>query len=98
MIGGKLGGETRGTGPSAALSFLASRTVRNRLRAQARRLQSPRYLVAVAVAILYLIFLIYRPTGGAAGVGAVLPRSAGPGSLQAVTALTAFGFALLVAK
>ena len=91
-------GQTRGTGPSAALSFLASRTVRNRLRAQARRLQSPRYLVAVAVAILYLIFLIYRPTGDAAGVGSVLPRSAGPDSLRAVTALTAFGFALLVAK
>jgi ABC-2 type transport system permease protein len=91
-------GETRGTGPSAALSFLASRTVRNRLRAQARRLQSPRYLVAVAVAILYLVFLLYRPTGDATGVGSVLPRSAGPDTLRAVSALTAFGFALLVAK
>jgi ABC-2 type transport system permease protein len=92
------GWETRRTGPSAALSFLASRTVRNRLRAQARRLRSPRYLLAVAVAILYLVFLIYRPGGQSGGVGTVLPRSAGPGSLRAVTALTAFGFALLVAK
>jgi len=92
------GGDPRRTGPSAALSFLASRTVRNRLRAQARRLRSPRYLVAVAVAILYLVFLIYRPGGQTGGVGAVLPRSADPRTLPAVTALTAFGFALLVAK
>jgi ABC-2 type transport system permease protein len=92
------GWETRRTGPSAALSFLAARTVRNRLRAQARRLRSPRYLLAVAVAILYLVFLIYRPTGQPGAVGAMLPRSAAPGSLRAVTALTAFGFALLVAK
>jgi hypothetical protein len=80
------------------LSFLASRTVRNRLRAQARRLRSPRYLVAVAIAILYIVLLNHRSAGGAGGVGSVLPRSAGPGTLRAVTALTAFGFALLVAK
>ena len=89
------GGDAREGGPSAALAFLASRTLRNRFAAQARRLRSPRYLVAVAVAITYLVFLLYRPT---AGVGSVLPGSSGPGSLKAIEALTACGFALLVAK
>lgn len=91
-------GDARQRGPSAALRFLASRSLRNRLTAQARRLRSPRYLIAVAVAVAYLVFLLYRPTSDVVGVTAVIPRSSGPGSLAAITALTACGFALLVAK
>jgi ABC-2 type transport system permease protein len=91
-------GNARASGPSAALAFLASRTLRNRLAAQARRLRSPRYLVAVAVAITYLLFLLYRPTTSVVGVGPVLPGSSGPGGVEAIEALTACGFALLIAK
>jgi ABC-2 type transport system permease protein len=48
--------------PMRALAYLYLRTAVNRLRAQAARAKSPRYLVAVALGILYLWWALFRNT------------------------------------
>lgn len=46
--------------PVRALAYLHARTAVNRLRAQAARLRSPRYIVAVVLGALYLWWALFR--------------------------------------
>lgn len=48
--------------PAQALWYLYARTTANRLRAQAARLRSPRYIAAVALGALYLWWALFRNT------------------------------------
>ncbi len=48
--------------PASALLYLYARTLANRLRMQARRVRSPRYLAAVALGALYLWWALFRNT------------------------------------
>ena len=46
--------------PTAALWFMYVSTFRNRLRAQAARARSPRYVIAVILGMLYLWWALFR--------------------------------------
>lgn len=46
--------------PTSALAFAYVRAARNRLRAQLRRVKSPRYLAAVVMGMLYLWWVLFR--------------------------------------
>jgi ABC-2 type transport system permease protein len=46
--------------PASALLYLYARTLANRLRMQARRVRSPRYLAAVALGVLYIWWALFR--------------------------------------
>ncbi|MFO0095901.1 MAG: putative ABC exporter domain-containing protein [Gemmatimonadaceae bacterium] len=48
--------------PARALLFLHSRTLVNRLRAQAARVRSPRYISAVLLGVLYIWWALFRNT------------------------------------
>ncbi len=82
---------------NGALPFLVARTVRNRFSAQVRRLRSPRYVIAVAVACGYFFLLLHRPTDEGVGVPAVLPPGQGAGRTE-LALMSAVGLALFAAK
>jgi hypothetical protein len=68
---------------TGAFVYLTVRGLVNRVRVRVRRLREPRYLIGLAVGILYFYFFIFRRPGGgrghAATVGlASLAGSAGP--------------------
>ena len=48
--------------PASALWFVYLRSARNRLRSQAKRARSPRYLAAVILGILYIWWALFRNT------------------------------------
>jgi ABC-2 type transport system permease protein len=86
------------SGAPAAFAFLFSRTVRNRLAAQAQRLRSPRYLLAVAVALGYFMFLLYRPAQDAVDGSPIMRSPTRSIGLQDLELASACGLALLAAK
>lgn len=63
------------SGALSACAYLVAQTVRNRLKAQARRLRSPQYLIPVAVACAYFFFLFYRPRQDDVDLSALWPVS-----------------------
>ncbi|GAB1342819.1 putative ABC exporter domain-containing protein [Gemmatimonas sp.] len=54
--------ESRQPAPARALLFLLWRSFANRLRSQAARVKSPRYIVAVVLGALYLWWALFRNT------------------------------------
>jgi putative ABC exporter len=87
------------SGAPGAFAFLFTRTIRNRLTAQARRLRSPRYVIAVAVACGYFVFLFENPSGGLFGLPGLAPTGgSGTGPSRVLQMLTACGLAAFAAK
>jgi putative ABC exporter len=87
------------SGAPSAFAFLFTRTIRNRLTAQARRLRSPRYVIAVAVACGYFVFLFQNPGGGLFGIPGLAPGGGtGAGPSRVLQMLTACGLAAFAAK
>lgn len=87
------------TGATAAFVYLSARTLRNRALAQARRLRSPRYVIAVAVACGYLMLLWYRPGGSPVDLPtAVTPGSPGGTGSAGLELLSSCALALFAAK
>jgi hypothetical protein len=75
----------------SAVAYLTLRTVHNRLRAQLRRLRTPRQAIALLVGGLYFWYFLVRPTRGE-GIGASLLGS------EWSLLLATLALALLVAK
>ena len=57
------------SGPLAALQYLWIRTTANRLRAQVKRLRSPRNAVAIVLSFGYFYFVFWRNSAGKNGSG-----------------------------
>jgi hypothetical protein len=70
--------------------FLSTRSLRNRLRQQAKRLTSPRYAIALLVGIGYFWFFLIRPAGGRSPLSHVF-------SAEAAQVVVSLFFAVLVA-
>lgn len=65
--------EARQPAPARALLFLLWRSFANRLRSQAARVKSPRYIVAVILGALYLWWALFRNTrAGSAPLDSIL--------------------------
>jgi len=65
---------TRTPSPPAALLFLYTRSFSNRLRSQAARIRSPRYVAAVIMGALYLYWALFRNARLGGGPLATLVR------------------------
>ena len=84
------GWEARQPAPASAMLFLYARSLHNRLRRQAARVRSPRYLVAVVLGALYLYWALFRNTqAGSAPLNQLL---------RSDTALVLASMALLVSS
>ena len=86
------------TGALGAFLFLFWCTVRNRLSAQAQRLRSPRYLLAVAVALGYFVFLLYRPAQDAVDASPIMRSPNRHFGLHDLELVGACGLVLVAAK
>jgi ABC-2 type transport system permease protein len=86
------------SGATAAFVYLSARTLRNRALAQVRRLRSPRYVIAVAVACGYLLLLLYRPGGSPVELPTGVARGSPGGTDAGLELLSACALALFTAK